>query len=138
MAKKVNKSQAVREYLKDNPKATSGEIAAALNKKGVKITVSYAANLKTTITKGRKTKKAVAKPVAAPASPTTPEPEKTVKVGDAVTFEQLRAVNQAVKSIGGFARFNDLVNLIKEVGGLKKFTALLEAMSVPVTDEIPY
>jgi hypothetical protein len=54
------------------------------------------------------------------------------------TFEQIRAVTQTVKTIGGFARLNDLLGLIKEVGGLKKFKDLLEAMSLPETDAIPF
>jgi uncharacterized Zn finger protein (UPF0148 family) len=51
------------------------------------------------------------------------------KAGDTVTFEQIRAVTQTVQVIGGFARLNELLGLIKEVGGVKKFKDLLEAMS---------
>ena len=60
MAKKqkVNKTQAVRDYLKNHPKAMSGEIAAALNKQGIKITPSHVANIKTQINKARTAKKA--------------------------------------------------------------------------------
>jgi trehalose-6-phosphate synthase len=46
-----------------------------------------------------------------------------------VTFEQVKAVAQTVKVIGGFDRLNELLGLIREVGGLKKFKDLLEAMS---------
>jgi hypothetical protein len=60
------------------------------------------------------------------------------KAGETVTFEQIRAVTQAVKTIGGFACLNDLLGLIKEVGGLRKMKELLEAMSVPETDTIPF
>ena len=70
-----------------------------------------------------------------------PVPEPVVaekKAGDTVTFEQIRAVTQTVKTIGGFARFHELLGLIKEVGGLKKMKELLEAMSVPETDAIPF
>ena len=38
----------------------------------------------------------------------------------------------------GFARLNDLLGLIKEVGGLRKMKELLEAMSLPETDAIPF
>jgi plastocyanin len=136
--RKVNKSQAVRDYLKTHPKAMSSEIAAALNNKGIKLTPNYAANIKTTLNKARTAKKsAVAKRVAA--VPLGPEPvvaEK--KAGDTVTFEQIRAVTQTVKTIGGFAHLHELLGLIKEVGGLKKFKDLLEAMSLPETDAIPF
>jgi len=66
------------------------------------------------------------------------EPAVAEKKADTVTFEQVRAVTQTVKVIGGFNRLNELLGLIKDVGGLKKFKDLLEAMSVPETDEIPY
>ena len=45
---------------------------------------------------------------------------------------------QAVKAIGGFARLNELLGLIKEVGGLRKMKELLEAMAIPETDSIPF
>lgn len=47
-------------------------------------------------------------------------------------------MTQTVKAIGGFARLNELLALVKEVGGLKKFKDLLEAMTVPETDVIPF
>ena len=69
----------------------------------------------------------------------TPEPAAAEKkAGDTVTFEQVRAVTQTVKAIGGFARLNELLGLIKEVGGLKKFKDLLEAISGTETDAIPF
>jgi len=70
-----------------------------------------------------------------------PAPEPAVaekKVGNTVTFEQVRAVAQTVKAIGGFARLNELLGLIKEVGGLKKFKDLLEAMSATEAGAVPY
>ena len=38
---KVNKPQAVRDYLKTHPKAMSGEIAAALTKQGIKVNSTF-------------------------------------------------------------------------------------------------
>jgi hypothetical protein len=48
MAKKngVNKSQAVREYLKANPKARNLEVVDALAKKGIEISANYVGNIK--------------------------------------------------------------------------------------------
>ncbi len=74
------------------------------------------------------------KHAAAPA----PEPAVAEKKADTVTVEQVRAVTRTVKVIGGFARLNELLGLIKDVGGLKKFKDLLEAMSVPETDKLPF
>lgn len=55
------------------------------------------------------------------------------KTGDTVTFEQVKAVAQTVKTIGGFSRLNELLSLVKEVGGLRKMKELLEAMSAAET-----
>jgi hypothetical protein len=72
---------------------------------------------------------------AAPA----PEPVAAEKKsGDTVTFEQIRAVTQTVKTIGGFARLQELLGLVKGVGGLRKMKDLLEAMALPETDKIPF
>ena len=43
---------------------------------------------------------------------------------------------KAVKTIGGFTRLNELLVLIKEVGGLRKIKELLEEMSVAEMDKI--
>jgi len=71
---------------------------------------------------------------AAPAA----EPVAAEKKTDTVTFEQVRAVTQTVKTIGGFNRLNELLGLIKDVGGLKKFKDLLAAMSAPEADDIRF
>ena len=59
MAKKpeVNKSKAVRDYLKAHPKAMSSEIAAALTKQGIKITPGYVANIKTKLKNRRRARR---------------------------------------------------------------------------------
>jgi uncharacterized Zn finger protein (UPF0148 family) len=68
---------------------------------------------------------------AAPA----PEPATVEKkAANTVTVEQVKAVTQTVQVIGGFARLNELLVLIKEVGGVKKFKDLLDAMSAPEVD----
>ena len=43
-----------------------------------------------------------------------------------------------MKAIGGFDRLNELLGVIKEVGGIKRFKDLMEAMAVPETDEIKF
>ena len=129
MAKKqkVNKTQAVRDYLKGHPKAMSGEIAAALKKQGIKITPKHVANIKTKINKARTARKAAkqqaAVEVAAPAAV-----EKPTKAGDTITLDQVKKVAQTIKAIGGFDPLNELLGLIREVGGLRRFKDLLDAM----------
>lgn len=58
-----------------------------------------------------------------------PTPAPVEKAGNTVTVEQVRAAAQAVRTLGGADRFNELLGLIKAVGGLKKFKDLLDAMS---------
>ena len=65
MAKKqkVNKSQAVRDYLKAHPEAMSSEIAAALVEKGIKITPAHVATIKTKAKAKRSARKAERRPL---------------------------------------------------------------------------
>jgi hypothetical protein len=62
MAKKseVNKSQAVREFLKANRKAKNQEVVAALAQKGITITANYVGNIKATSNKRRRAMRNVA------------------------------------------------------------------------------
>ena len=139
MAKKqkVNKTQAVRDYLKAHRKAMSGEIATALTKQGIKIAAGHVANIKTKINKDRAAKKAVAaKPVVA--VPATPAIAENGKAAATVTLEHVKAVALTVNTLGGSVRLYELLGLIKEVGGLKKFKDLLEAISGTETDAIPF
>lgn len=55
MAKKtpVNKSQAVRDYLKEHPGTGNKEVAEALAKQGVKITPNHVANIKSKAAAGK-------------------------------------------------------------------------------------
>ena len=134
---KVNKSQAVRDYLKAHPKAMSGEIATALTKRGIKITPGHVANIKTSINKAHTAKKA-AKRQAAVEAAAPAALEEAAKASPTVTLEHVRAVALAVETIGGSVRLYELLGLIKEVGGLKKFKDLLEAISGTETDAIPF
>ena len=139
MAKKqkVNKTQAVRDYLKSHPKAMSGEITAALTKQGIKIKPGHVANIKTQINKALTAKKAVKKQAAVEAvAPAVVE--KPTKAADTVTLEHVKAVALTVKALGGSVRLYELLGLIKEVGCLKKFKDLLEAISGTETDAIPF
>ena len=64
MAKKetVNKTQAVKEYLKANPKAKNQAVVDALAKKGITISANYVATIKTTHNRRRQeTRNVVAK-----------------------------------------------------------------------------
>ncbi len=137
MAKKqkVNKSQAVRDYAEAHPEATSGEIAAALNKKGIKITANYAANIKSQSKKKRRAKKAP-KQTAEVAVPVVEE--KPIKTADMVTVEQVKKVAELMKMLGGFRGVDKVLETVKELGGAKKFRELVAAISASETDAIPF
>jgi uncharacterized Zn finger protein (UPF0148 family) len=58
-----------------------------------------------------------------------PEPAVLVeKAANTVTVEQVKAVALTIKAIGGYDRLNELLGLIREVGGLRRFKDLLDAM----------
>ena len=137
MAKKqkVNKTQAVQDYLKNNPKATSGEIAAALNKKGIKITGNYVANIKTKLNKLRKAKKAPKQPTVV--ETVEPVVEKPSKNGT-LTVEQVKKVSLLMKTLGGEKRLYEVLDTVKELGGVKKFKELVAAIAGTETDAIPF
>jgi uncharacterized Zn finger protein (UPF0148 family) len=64
-----------------------------------------------------------------PKQKVAPEPAAPVeKEANTVTVEQVKAVAQTIKAIGGFDRLNELLGLIREVGGLRRFKDLLDAM----------
>jgi hypothetical protein len=80
--------------------------------------------------------------VKQPAAP-APEPaavaEAPAKTANAITLQQIKMVGQMVKTIGGFRRLHEMLGVIKEVGGLKKFKDLLDAMAVSEGgDGIPF
>ena len=133
---KVNKTQAVRDYLKTHPEAMSGEIARALTKQGVDITPSHVSAIKTKFNKT-----GTAKKVARPTPEVVPGPavmEKPATTGSAITLEQVKNVAQTVKTLGGVQRVTEVLEVIKELGGVKKFKELAEAMTIPTTDDIPF
>jgi len=76
----INKSQAVRDYLKVHPGAGTREIAAALKKQGIKITSGYVATIKTVLYK-------------------TAASAVVEKPTDTLTPEQIKIVAQAIKRI---------------------------------------
>ena len=139
MAKKpeLSKTQAVRDYLKDHPGALSSEIAAALDKQGIKITPGYAANIKVALGKTQAINDAAKKQaVTKTAAPATVD--KPAKNGDTITLTQVKLVAATIKTLGGYERLSEVLAVIKELGGVKKFKDLAEAMSVTGTDEIPF
>ena len=84
----VNKSQAIREYVKANPKATTQEVVDALKKQGIETTANYVSNMRAT---RKKRRKAVKQAVAA-----------AVPAGG-VGIPQVKAALAFLKAVGGDA-----------------------------------
>ncbi len=98
MAKKktgISKSQAIRNYLVTNPKATPNEIVAAMGKKGIKVTPGLAANVKfTSGPKRRRKKKAGKKGVVKRRRPGR-------RSAAALSADDLLAAKQLADQLGG-------------------------------------
>jgi hypothetical protein len=87
---KVNKTQAVKDYLKANKKARNQEVVEALAKKGIKITANYVGNIKAVHNKRRRVmRKAVAKGAVG-------IPEVKAALAFLKVTETLKAANQAL------------------------------------------
>ena len=50
--------------------------------------------------------------------------------GGTITLEQIKKVAFTIKTLGGFQRVIEVLDVIKEMGGVKKFRDLAEAMTV--------
>ena len=82
----VSKTQAVRDYLNAHPGAGSREVAMALDKQGIKITLNHVATLKMKIDAAKKA-------AAAEAAASLEKP------ADTLTQDQIRKSAQAIKRI---------------------------------------
>ena len=49
---------------------------------------------------------------------------------NAITLEQIKAVGKMVKSVGGFGCFREMLEVIRQVGGLKRLRDILDAMAI--------
>jgi len=87
----VSKTQAVRVYLNAHPGAGTKEIVAALDKQGIKITLSHVATIKAVMYETAAAADTAAESVAPPVveKPAT----------DTLTPEQIKIVAQAIKRI---------------------------------------
>jgi hypothetical protein len=140
MAKKAgaNKTHAVAEYLKAHPKATSPEIAEALSKQGITIKASHVANIKSMLKRRRRVRKMAKAAVGEAAAATVTADGRPSRPGETITLDQIKKVAQMVNTIGGFDRLHEMLSIIKEVGGLKKFKDLLDAMSATEPGMVPF
>jgi len=99
--KQVNKSQAIRDYAKANPKAGPKEIAETLTKQGIKVTPGLVSNVKTMAKKRRRAKRK-------PAPATKPAVSDRVSLSTLVQAkkmaEQLGGVDKAKRALAALAK----------------------------------
>ena len=142
MAKKpkVNKSQAVRDYLAGHPDAMPKEVMAALAKEGVEVSRILVSGIRGKLKKASpKAKRAAKKAAAVAATPAAPPAvEKPTTNGGTITLDQVKKVAQTIQTLGGYQRVTEVLEVIKELGGVKKFRDVAEAMSVTSADAIPF
>jgi hypothetical protein len=95
----VNKTQAVRDFLKANKKATNSEVVAALGKQGITVTSNYVSTIKT---KHQKRRQVVTKAVAT-GSIGVPEIKSALAfikaIGSVAAAKQALAVAQEIREI---------------------------------------
>ncbi len=137
MAKKakISKTQAVRDYLKDHPDAMPVEIVAAMKEQGITTTRMHVSAIKGKLNKGGTAKKAVKKPAVVVAAPAVVE---KLANGGTISLEQVKKVACTIRTLGGFQRVIEVLEVIKELGGVKKFRDLAEAMTATSVDDIPF
>jgi hypothetical protein len=128
------KTAAVSEYLDAHPGAGPKEIVAALAKQRIKITTAHVSNIKGQLSKGGNAKKS-AKPAAAAKTPVSaPAVVEKPTNGGTITLEQVKKVAHTIQMLGGLQRASEVLAVIKELGGVKKFRDLAEAMTVTRTE----
>ncbi len=130
MAKKTRrgeKTAAVHEYITAHPEAMPAEISVALKKHGITITPGHVSTIKGKLKKtgnGKATKPA-AKPVAVEVPAAVQKP---VKANGTITLDLVKKVASTVNALGGLIKTTELLEVIKEAGGTKKFKELAEAI----------
>jgi len=108
--KGVNKSQSVREFLTENPKANVKEVVEGLGGKGIKVSDNLVYGVKGAMKEKQKRKKRVAK--AAMAAVVTPSNNGVAKKTDAITL--IREVKALAEKAGGYEKLKELVEALAE------------------------
>ena len=109
MAKKkarVNKSQAIRDFMAANPDAAPKDVEAALGKKGIKVSSGLVCTVRANA-KDKPKKAAVKKKVAAKKPPASDEISLGALLGAKKLAQQLGGVEAAKKAIDALARLAD-------------------------------
>jgi hypothetical protein len=103
---KVNKTAAVKEALKANPKISTRDISELLKTRGIEVTIGYVSAIKSKMKGKRKKKVATAAP-AAEAAPARPK--------DAVSIALLQKAKKMVKDLGGVKAAKQAIDALAQL-----------------------
>jgi len=101
---KVNRSQAIRDYLAKNAKASANEIKEALAKEGIQVSDSLISAVKYKKPKGKRGKKR-GRPAGAASN------------GAAISIDSLVAAKKMVDQLGGIEAAEKAIAVLKKLGG---------------------
>jgi hypothetical protein len=106
----VNRSQSIREFLTENPKAKANEVVAALAEKGVKVNEGLVYAVKGGMAERKKRKKRVAKAAMAATAPST----NGAPPAKADALIMIREVKALAAKAGGYKKLTELVAALAE------------------------
>ena len=101
--KKVNKSQAIRDYRAKHPKAGPTEISKALTKQGIKVSPAHVSNVAPKSAKKKRTAKVGQRKA------------KMIADGESVRVADLLAAQRFVESVGGMESAKTLLSAIEKL-----------------------
>lgn len=99
--KKVNKTQAVKEYMSQNRKASPKEVSEALTKQGIEVSPNYVSTIKSKLKKRRRRPRKVG---AAAASPT-----------DRLSLSALLDAKRFAERIGNLDKAKELLDALAKL-----------------------
>ena len=107
----VNKSAAIREYIKENPDASSNQITEALGSRGIEVSQSHVAGVKALLMRG---------------------PGNKSRKGE-ITVNELNSIHTIIEKFEDssivMGIIEDLTGCIKELGGMARFEEAMKAYS---------
>jgi len=126
MAKrKVNKTQAVKDYLAENPDAATQDVVAAMKAKGITVGSNYVSTIKSNLKGGGKAKKkiaakkkvatkkkAVAKKKTAPKKKATP---KKKAADDKISMSALLEAKKLAAKLGGIEQAKEAISALAQL-----------------------
>ena len=107
MAKrKVNKTQAVKDFLAENPDAATNDVVAAMKKQRITVSPNYVSTIKSNL-KPKGKKKVVAKKKAAA--------EKQEATDDKISLSALKEAKKLAATLGGIEQAKEAISALAQL-----------------------